>query len=248
MADITHVFKATLKTIQTRNKALGRINREGSLGPNNGKDAAKDGGTSSPSLSSSPSAVDPLNAFFSSLGGSNNGKNAAGIARTGAKSEFNARAKEIIVKITKLRDFLLRHRMDYINIHSHLIFEQGGGNGRSVVFYNFVVLFWLVCFVKITVFLSSPKVRSMTDAERDQVDGNAQAVMRTCGEEIRHFRADLARSKLPQQVHEHRSITISMIDSYLKVVCKIFSDMKGKIFLLAFVHMASLANTFQFFS
>jgi len=184
MADITHVFKATLKTIQTRNKALGRINREGSSG------LSKDGTSSSFPLSSSPTN-DPIATLFSNHNGSS--KNGANNHK-GSKSEFNLRAKDIIVKITKLRDFLLRHRMDYINIHSHLIFEQ---------------------------------VRSMTDAERDQVDGNAQAVMRSCGEEIRLFRSDLTRQKLRPQVEEHRSITITMIDTYMKVVCKIFSEMKA---------------------
>ena len=75
-----------------------------------------------------------------------------------------------------------------------------------------------------------PSVRSMSDAERDQVDGNAQAVMRSCGEEIRHFRSDITRQKIPSQVVEHRTITIGMIDNYLKIVCKIFSEMKGNIF------------------
>ena len=70
-------------------------------------------------------------------------------------------------------------------------------------------------------------VRSMSDVERDQVDGNAQAVMRTCGEEIRQFRADVAHCNLPTQVVEHRANTINMVDNYLKVVCKIFSEMKG---------------------
>ena len=118
MADITHVFKATLKTIQTRNKALGRINREGSSGP------SKDGTSSSFPLSSSPTN-DPIATLFSNHFANNgNSKNGANNHK-GSKSEFNLRAKDIIVKITKLRDFLLRHRMDYINIHSHLIFEQG---------------------------------------------------------------------------------------------------------------------------
>ena len=117
MADITHIFKATLKTIQTRNKALGRINREGSVGA-----SAKDGSSSPPPLSSSPSN-DPLSILFANHLANNKLGNGGG--KGGGKSEFNAKAKEIIVKITKLRDFLLRHRMDYINIHSHLIFEQG---------------------------------------------------------------------------------------------------------------------------
>ena len=119
MADITHIFKATVKTIQTRNKALGRINREGSQGP------TKDGNSPSPPppLSSSPSA-DPLSILLANHLASNGPKNNGANAK-GSKSEFNVKAKDIIVKITKLRDFLLRHRMDYINIHSHLIFEQG---------------------------------------------------------------------------------------------------------------------------
>jgi len=190
MADITHIFKATLKTIQTRNKALGRIHREGSQGP------TKDGNSPSPppppALSSSPT-MDPLSILFANHLASNGAKNIGANAK-GGKSDFNVRAKDIIVKITKLRDFLLRHRMDYINIHSHLIFEQ---------------------------------VRSMSDAERDQVDNNAQAVMRSCGEEIRCFRSDMERLKLLPQLEEHRSITINMIDNYLKSVCKIFSEMKA---------------------
>ena len=118
MADITHIFKATLKTIQTRNKALGRINRETSHGPTTTKDGNS---PSPPPLSSSPN-TDPLNILFASHSTANETKNNAA---KGAKSEFNLRARDIILKITKLRDFLLRHRMDYINIHSHLIFEQG---------------------------------------------------------------------------------------------------------------------------
>ena len=88
--------------------------------------------------------------------------------------------------------------------------------------------FFFSCFIHIHSSYASFEVRSMTDAERDQVDGNAQAVMRSCGEEIRLFRSDLTRLKLRPQVEEHRSITITMIDTYMKVVCKIFSEMKGK--------------------
>lgn len=168
MADITQIFKATIKTIQTRNKALGRLNRDSSTGngsPNSGAD---------PSLNS---------VFFPS------NKTSKVV-----KSEFNNRAKEILGKITKLRDFLLRHRMDYINIHSHLIFEQ---------------------------------LRSMSDAERDQVDNNAQAVMRSCTEDIKSFRIDLRRQKLQPQLEEHRSISLTMIDTYMKIVCKIYSEMKA---------------------
>ena len=142
MADITHIFKATLKTIQTRNKALGRIHREGSLGPSKEIGGGGGGGSgSSPPPSSSPT-TDPLVAFFANH--ASNGKNNGGSGK-GVKSEFNVKAKEIIVKITKLRDFLLRHRMDYINIHSHLIFEQGrlGGMNDGAVCKSFLAHFYL---------------------------------------------------------------------------------------------------------
>ncbi|XP_035204649.1 syntaxin-18-like [Stegodyphus dumicola] len=75
--DVTPVFKACVKTLRTRNKALGLGDKDKSI------------------LSSS----------------SKGNKN---------KSEFTVKAKEVLGTITKMRDFLLDHRKDYINV-SHIL-------------------------------------------------------------------------------------------------------------------------------
>lgn len=71
--DITLLFKASVKTVKTRNKAMGV-----------GFDSTKD---------------DILK-------------------RSRPKSGFSPKAKEVITNITKLKDFLLKHRKDYVNAGS----------------------------------------------------------------------------------------------------------------------------------
>ncbi|MBN3326470.1 STX18 protein, partial [Atractosteus spatula] len=71
--DITLLFKASVKTVKTRNKAIGV-----------GFDSTKD---------------DILK-------------------KTRLKSDFSTKAKEVISNITKLKDFLLQHRKDYVNAGS----------------------------------------------------------------------------------------------------------------------------------
>ncbi|XP_074485366.1 syntaxin-18 isoform X1 [Sebastes fasciatus] len=71
--DITLLFKASVKTVKTRNKAIGI-----------GFDSTKD-------------------EIFK---------------RSRAKSGFSPKAKEVITNITKLKDFLLQHRKDYVSAGS----------------------------------------------------------------------------------------------------------------------------------
>ncbi|XP_075952031.1 syntaxin-18 isoform X3 [Anarhichas minor] len=71
--DITLLFKASVKTVKTRNKAIGI-----------GSDSTKD-------------------EIFK---------------RSGPKSGFSRKAKEVISNITKLKDFLLQHRKDYVSAGS----------------------------------------------------------------------------------------------------------------------------------
>ncbi|KAJ8268906.1 hypothetical protein COCON_G00115130 [Conger conger] len=71
--DITLLFKASVKTVKTRNKAIGV-----------GFDSTKD-------------------EIFK---------------KSRPKSGFSTRAKEVITNITKLKDFLLKHRRDYVNAGS----------------------------------------------------------------------------------------------------------------------------------
>ncbi|KAJ3602552.1 hypothetical protein NHX12_030304 [Muraenolepis orangiensis] len=74
--DITSLFKASVKTVKTRNKAIGV-----------GFDSAKD------------------DTFLLKR------------SRT-TKHGFSPKAREVITNITKLKDFLLQHRKDYINAGS----------------------------------------------------------------------------------------------------------------------------------
>ncbi|KAG5845622.1 hypothetical protein ANANG_G00141230 [Anguilla anguilla] len=71
--DITLLFKASVKTVKTRNKAIGV-----------GFDSTKD-------------------EIFK---------------KSRPKNGFSTRAKEVITNITKLKDFLLQHRRDYVNAGS----------------------------------------------------------------------------------------------------------------------------------
>ncbi|XP_053108871.1 syntaxin-18 isoform X1 [Hemicordylus capensis] len=85
--DITLLFKASVKTVKTRNKALG-VPLGGSDSPR-GDDLLllKRGSSSRP------------------------------------KTDFSARAREVVNNIGKLKDFLLQHRKDYINAYSHVMSE-----------------------------------------------------------------------------------------------------------------------------
>ncbi|XP_074521718.1 syntaxin-18 [Halichoeres trimaculatus] len=71
--DITLLFKASVKTVKTRNKAIG-------LGFDSTKDEI--------------------------------------LKRSRPKSGFSPKAKEVITNITKLKDFLLQHRKDYVSAGS----------------------------------------------------------------------------------------------------------------------------------
>ncbi|XP_016117182.1 syntaxin-18 [Sinocyclocheilus grahami] len=74
-ADITLLFKASVKTVKTRNKALGLLESSSREEPG----AAK---------------------------------------RARARDSFSGRAREVISNISKLKDFLLQHRKDYVNAGS----------------------------------------------------------------------------------------------------------------------------------
>ncbi|ERE89833.1 syntaxin-18-like protein [Cricetulus griseus] len=114
--DITLLFRASVKTVKTRNKALG-------VAVGGGADGSRD-----ELFRRSPRP----------------------------KGDFSSRAREVISHIGKLRDFLLEHRKEYINAYSHTMSEYG----------------------------------RMTDAERDQIDQDAQIFMRTCSEAIQQLRTE----------------------------------------------------------
>ncbi|XP_071946797.1 syntaxin-18-like [Antedon mediterranea] len=146
--DITALFKASVKTVRTRNKALGT-----------GQDNLK----SSILKSSRP------------------------------KTEFSTKSKEMVVAITKLKDFLQKHRKDYINPSSHLKSDSN----------------------------------SMTEADRDQIDADAQVFMRTCLDAIRSFKQEAMKQEATEEVQKHREATFELLDNYLKGVCKLYSEQRA---------------------
>ncbi|XP_004715136.1 syntaxin-18 isoform X1 [Echinops telfairi] len=151
--DITLLFRASVKTVKTRNKALG-------VAVGGGAEGSRD------------------ELFRRSLR---------------PKGDFSSRAREVISHIGKLRDFLLEHRKDYINAHSHAMTECG----------------------------------RMTDAERDQIDQDAQLFMRTCAEAIQQLRTEALRAASSPQVKEHRGVVLDFIQDYLKRVCKLYSEQRA---------------------
>lgn len=146
--DITLLFKASVKTVKTRNKAIGI-----------GFDSAKD----------------------------------EILKRGRKKSGFCPKAREVVTNISKLKDFLLQHRKDYVS----------GGS------------------------LISSEVSRMTDSERDQIDQDAQIFMRTCSEAIRTLRHEAGKQVSSAQTKDHRGAVLDLIESYLRGVCKLYSEQRA---------------------
>ncbi|KAK3789023.1 hypothetical protein RRG08_008346 [Elysia crispata] len=148
MADVTNVFKATVKALKSRNKALSEINNEELL---------------------------------------------TQTASKKEKSDFELKAKELVKTISKLRDFLLQHRKEYVSSGSLLSIKGSG----------------------------------LSEAERDQIDNDAQEIMKTCKQTIIMFRVEADRQKALPQVKEHRNAVMILIEVYLKAICKIYSEQKA---------------------
>ncbi|XP_013792595.2 syntaxin-18-like [Limulus polyphemus] len=91
-----------------------------------------------------------------------------------------------------MRDFLLKHRIDYINTN-HLLYDAS----------------------------------KMTDSERDQIDSDAQTFIHTCTEVLRSLRSEVKKEFSADQAFQHKEAILSLIESYLKEVCKIYSEQKA---------------------
>lgn len=67
----------------------------------------------------------------------------------------------------------------------------------------------------------------MSEAERDQIDTGAQRIINTCSHLLKEFRNDNRKLAAPPQVREYMDVSMDIIDSYLKAVCKIHSELKA---------------------
>ena len=64
--------------------------------------------------------------------------------------------------------------------------------------------------------LLSIKGSGLSEAERDQIDNDAQEIMKTCKQTIVMFRVEADRQKSLPQVKEHRNAVMILIEAYLK--------------------------------
>lgn len=66
----------------------------------------------------------------------------------------------------------------------------------------------------------------MTDTERDQIDNGAQEIISTCSQMIKNLKKDLSEVEYSQNI-QHREVMLSLIENYLKNVCKIYSEQRA---------------------
>ncbi|XP_038598372.1 syntaxin-18-like [Tachyglossus aculeatus] len=67
----------------------------------------------------------------------------------------------------------------------------------------------------------------MTDAERDQIDQDAQIFIRTCSDAIQQLRTEAHKEIHSQQVKEHQTAVLGFVEDYLKRVCKLYSEQRA---------------------
>ncbi|XP_077091635.1 syntaxin-18 isoform X2 [Siphateles boraxobius] len=67
----------------------------------------------------------------------------------------------------------------------------------------------------------------MTDAERDQIDQDAQIFMRSCADAIGQLRSEMNKQQVSAQVKDHRAAVLDLIEGYLKGVCKLYSEQRA---------------------
>lgn len=76
-------------------------------------------------------------------------------------------------------------------------------------------------------FFNSVSGDVMSDADRDQIDTGAQRIINTCSHLLKEFRNDNRKISVSQQHREYMEGVMDLIDTYLKAVCKIHSELKA---------------------
>ncbi|XP_026749982.2 syntaxin-18 [Galleria mellonella] len=76
-------------------------------------------------------------------------------------------------------------------------------------------------------FFNNVTGNEMSETERDQIDTGAQRIINTCSHLLKEFRNDNRKLSVSQQTREYMDAVISLIDMYLKAVCKIHSELKA---------------------
>ncbi|KAK3094420.1 hypothetical protein FSP39_001550 [Pinctada imbricata] len=109
------------------------------------------------------------------------------------RGEFETKSRQLVASISKLKEFLLSHRKEYVNAGSLLSMETS----------------------------------AMTDSERDQIEAEAEKIIKQCRETIGYIRNMVETQVVHPQVKEHRHAVLKLLEEYLKVVCKIYTEQKA---------------------
>lgn len=67
----------------------------------------------------------------------------------------------------------------------------------------------------------------MTDVERDKIDFGAKRIMNTCSHLIQEFKKGSQKMDGSPQQLEHSQAVLDLVESYLKSVCKIYSQQRA---------------------
>ncbi|KAM3958353.1 syntaxin 18 [Aphomia sociella] len=76
-------------------------------------------------------------------------------------------------------------------------------------------------------FFNNVTGNEMSEMDRDQIDTGAQRIINTCSHLLKEFRNDNRKLSVSHQTREYMDAVISLIDMYLKAVCKIHSELKA---------------------
>ncbi|GAB1603888.1 syntaxin-18-like [Argonauta hians] len=67
----------------------------------------------------------------------------------------------------------------------------------------------------------------MEDSDRNQIDQDCERVIKTCQDTIKHFKQEVSAQKVSPQVRQHCDGVVSLLEAYLKSVCKMYSEQRA---------------------
>ncbi|CAG2063536.1 unnamed protein product [Timema podura] len=70
-------------------------------------------------------------------------------------------------------------------------------------------------------------VPQMSDIERDKIDSGAQRIINTCSHLIQDFKKESDCFVGSPQLKEHHQAVLELVESYLKAVCKLYSEQRA---------------------
>jgi len=141
------------------------------------------------------------------------------------KTEYFAKARELVANISNLRQFLVETRAAYLNVDTNSMnlkteFSSPPSDTHSLSRSNSRSLLRRTLI----------PAEFMTDAEKDQVDMSVQKVIQNSQKRIFEFQKLIESTGIEQdhpQLYIHLGNVINSLSEYLKVVCVVYTEMKA---------------------